>query len=44
MEISKERLGILNSDVSVTDLIDAQGVPCGTQVEIIIYNYKNKNR
>ncbi|MCX6155787.1 MAG: histidine kinase [Candidatus Kapabacteria bacterium] len=40
MKISKDRMEIINSKVSVIDLIDDNGKAAGTKVEIIIYNYK----
>ncbi|MDT3741021.1 MAG: two-component regulator propeller domain-containing protein [Candidatus Kapabacteria bacterium] len=43
MEISKETLSMINSEVIVTDLSDANGFPNGTKIAIIIYNYREQN-
>jgi len=41
MDISKERLAMFNSNVKVKDLYKENGSSAGTQIEIIIYNYKD---
>ena len=43
MEISKETLSMINSEVMVTDLTDENGNPSGTKIAIIIYNYRQQN-
>ncbi|MCX6153793.1 MAG: histidine kinase [Candidatus Kapabacteria bacterium] len=43
MDISRERLGLINSEVFVKDSIDDKGKACGTQVSIIIFKYKTQN-
>ena len=43
MEISKETLSMINSEVIVTDLTDENGIPSGTKIAIVIYNYREQN-